>query len=686
MNTFTTENLSLLALVAALMPLISFCGIFLFPGNRARGAYFSIFNICVSLVISILVFTSVWNEPQVHVQWNWFTIGSWKFTAGILLNNLSVLMMLLVSFIATLVHVYSTRYMQGDAYYFRYWAYLGLFCFSMLGLVIADSLLLIYMFWELVGFSSYLLIGFWFTKESAVLANKKAFLMNRLGDLGFLSGLMILFTQFNTLDLDQLFGVQGLMAESSIRNGLWISGSHQMPAIWLTFAGIAFFLGAVAKSAQFPLHTWLPDAMEGPTSVSSLIHAATMVAAGVFLLGRIYPLFDEQVLLIIAITGAFTAFMAATIALVQNDIKRILAFSTISQLGFMMLAMGVEAFASSIFHLVTHAFFKCLLFLAAGAVIHEMHHLKEKKGLDFDHQDIRNMGGLRKYMPLTFITMLLAALALVGIPLTAGYLSKDAILVQAFEWAEMHNGLARLIPYSALLTSWLTAFYIARLIFKVFFGELRVPGLIKGSEPHLHEAPPAMAYVLVVLGIFCLFPAYSTNPLHYEHSWIVAGFPFLSATARVNIFHTLIPASVNLVAIALIYFAYTRYGRRQSQPRHLSTVFFRFAEKQWYFDNLYRISFVNGTLGLSRLMYWFDRVCLDGIVNIFGKAGLAFAGISAWADRNIIDSLVNGAGSLSKAIGRFPRKMQTGRLQNYLLLAFLVIITFFILKYIRQAI
>ncbi len=596
------------------------------------------------------------------------------------------MMMLLVSLIATLVHIYSTRYMKGDSYLFRYWAYLGLFCFSMFGLVIADNLLLIYMFWELVGFSSYLLIGFWFTRESAVRANKKAFIMNRLGDLGFLTGIMILFTQFQTLDITELFAPNGLVAQTILSGDYWTFGTQQMPAIWLTLAGLAFFFGATAKSAQFPLHTWLPDAMEGPTSVSSLIHAATMVAAGVFLLGRIYPLFDETVLFVIASIGAFTAFMAATIALTQNDIKRILAYSTISQLGFMMLAMGVGGFNSGLFHLVTHAFFKCLLFLAAGAVIHEMHHLKDHKGLDFDHQDIRNMGGLKKYMPITFITMTLASLALIGIPFTSGYLSKDAILIQAFDWAEGKGGLVRLIPYSALLTSWLTAFYISRLIFKVFFGELRVPGY-NTAAVSLHEAPAAMKNVLVILALFCLFPFFSLDPLNYDSAWLMEGMkssPRAEHTA--SIFHTLIPIVVNVIALLVISLAYFWYVRREKAPDFSGNPLYRFSEGQWFFDKLYFRTFVGGTTSLARSSFLFDKRIVDGLVNLLGKVGLVLSVISHWVDRYIVDGLVNGAGLLAKAIGNFSRNFQSGRLQYYLVWMLLVVLTFFMIKYFSLAI
>ncbi|MEJ6979174.1 NADH-quinone oxidoreductase subunit L [Pedobacter sp. P351] len=685
MDTLTDGNLSLLAVSIAVLPLLSFLGILLIPGKRDRGAMISIFAISLSFVLSVFLFIQVWNNDVIHQQVTWFTIGGTVFSVGILLNNLSVLMLLLVTAIALLVHIYSTKYMHGDAYLYRYWAYLSLFCFSMLGLVIADNLLILYMFWELVGFSSYLLIGFWFTKDSASQASKKAFIMNRLGDLGFLTGIMIVFAQFRTLDINLLFSQGGMVLHSVIENGLWINGGNNMPAIWLTIAGLAFFFGATAKSAQFPLHTWLPDAMEGPTSVSSLIHAATMVAAGVFLLARIYPIFDSTVLLVIASIGAFTAFMAATIALTQNDIKRILAFSTISQLGFMMIAMGVGAYASGIFHLVTHAFFKCLLFLAAGAVIHEMAHIKEKSGLDFDHQSIQNMGGLRKKMPVTFITMIIASLALVGLPLTSGYLSKDAILIQSFEWSDIQNNWAKLIPYSALLTSWLTAFYISRLIFKVFFGNLRIEELLP-VKLNLHEAPNAMKYVLLVLAVFCLFPAFSLNPLNYDGSWIIEGLSPVNELKPLDIYHTLIPVMVNIIALFVIYLAYNWYARRKNSPDFTQNILFRISDKQWYFNEIYQWTFVSSIISFSKSSYRFDQLVIDGIVNSAGKAGLILSGIIHWIDTYIVDALVNASGSSAKFIGNFTRHFQTGRLQHYLLSMILVVLTFFIIKIFLQAI
>ena len=351
-----------------LAALINFC----LPVKSKAAGWVSTTAILLSCVLSAKVFVGVWNIQPVHAQHIWFTIGKTEVFAGMLLNNLSAFMLLLVSLIALPVHIYSTAYMKHDERYARYFTYLSFFCFSMLALVVVDSLVLFYAAWELVGFSSYLLIGFWFTKDKAVQANKKAFTMNRIGDIGLLTAIIILFAQYHTFDIDQLFAEKGLIAQSVINNGLWVAPTGQLPALWQYIACVGIFLAVAAKSAQFPLHTWLPDAMEGPTSVSALIHAATMVAAGVFLLGRVYPMFTETELTVLAVIGCFTAFMAATIALTQNDLKRILAYSTISQLGFMILAMGVGAYASSLFHLATHAFFKCLLFLVAGIVIHQM--------------------------------------------------------------------------------------------------------------------------------------------------------------------------------------------------------------------------------------------------------------------------------------------------------------------------
>jgi NADH-quinone oxidoreductase subunit L len=671
---FSAGTLCVFALLAALFPLLSFLGL-LFPVKQSLGRI-SLVNIAISFVISVLVFMNIWGKESIHMQVNWFSVGDTVFTAGIWLNQLSVIMMVLVSGIGLLVHLYSLGYMKGDPAIHKYWAYLGLFCFSMLALVVSDSLLLLYMFWELVGFSSYLLIGFWFTRGAASQAAKKAFIMNRIGDIGFLAGLMIVYAQFRTFDLVSLFGPEGMVNSASVMDGVWISAVNQMPVVWLSVAGFAFFLGAMAKSAQFPLHTWLPDAMEGPTSVSSLIHAATMVAAGVFLLGRIYPLFDSLVFNVIIIIGVLTAFMAATIALTQNDIKRILAYSTISQLGFMVAAMGIGAYGESIFHLATHAFFKCLLFLSAGAVIHQLHHYKEHHQLEFDHQDIRLMGGLRKKMPISFITMCIAAAALAGFPFTAGYLSKDALLVTSFEWAAGYHGFKKLVPYLLVLSSWLTVFYIARLIFKVFFGEARYEDLT--------EAPSIMRRVLIILAFCSLFPLFSFNPLSYDGSWIIAGFDG-SGVKRFDNFHVLIPMIVSLGGILIAFVCFKIYAGSKGSRIREEGFFYRFSNRAWYLNEAYNFLFVKPMEGISRLSYTFDKRILDGMVNLAAGVISLMSDVVEWFDRNIVDGLVNGAAALARQTGNFARSFQSGKLQHYLITMLTLVAGFFIVTYFVYA-
>ncbi|MEB0263847.1 NADH-quinone oxidoreductase subunit L, partial [Mucilaginibacter sp. 10I4] len=576
-----------LAIIAVVLPFAAFVLNFLLLGKSKASGWVSTLAILVSTVLAANVFIKVWGSHTIHAQQVWFTIGATKVQAGILLNNLSVLLLLLVPVIALPVHIYSTAYMKDDDGYSRYFRYLSLFCFSMLTLVVVDNLILLYAFWEMVGFSSYLLIGFWFTRESAIIANKKAFIMNRIGDIGLLSAIIILFTQFHTLDIQELFAEKSLIANAIIANGEWTSPLGSIPATWQYVAFGGIFLAVAAKSAQFPLHTWLPDAMEGPTSVSALIHAATMVAAGVFLLGRFYPMFTGTELTILAVIGCFTAFMAATIALTQNDLKRILAYSTISQLGFMVMAMGVGAYASSLFHLATHAFFKCLLFLVAGIVIHQMKHIKDDNNLDIDPQNILHMGGLRKKLPLTFIAALIGSLALAGLPLTSGYLSKDGILIQAFDWSEDKGGLLKLIPYFALLTSWLTAFYVARLITKVFFGEFRLQKMNPHIRIYMGDGGWQYKLPLVFLAICCLFPVFSYSPVFYEDAWLYKGFLLTNIFARENLYHVIIPLIVVILSVVVMYGAYVIYVKRNTWSFPQKGLLYRISFNEWYIDRFY---------------------------------------------------------------------------------------------------
>jgi NADH-quinone oxidoreductase subunit L len=686
------------ALATVLLPLLAFIINFSFPG-KASG-WISTGAILLSCFLSVCVFSKVWNVGHiVHQQQLWFTIGNTKISAGILLNNLSALMLLLVSLIALPVHIYSTTYMKDDENKSRYFAYLSFFCFSMLALVVVDNLVLFYIFWELVGFTSYLLIGFWFTRDKAVQANKKAFIMNRIGDIGLLIAIIILFVLFKTVDIETLFGSHGYVKYSSIENGFWqitlmepvainahqdeiTEIGHQLPVFWQYIACAGIFLAVAAKSAQFPLHTWLPDAMEGPTSVSALIHAATMVAAGVFLLGRVYPLFNETELTILAVIGCFTAFMAATIALTQNDLKRILAYSTISQLGFMIMAMGIGAYASSLFHLVTHAFFKCLLFLVAGIVIHQVQHLKEDHNLDIDPQNINTMGGLRKKLPFTFIIAVIGGLALIGLPLTSGYLSKDGILIQSFEWSEGRSGIFKLIPIFALLTTWLTAFYVTRLIVKVFFGELRIAHLKHGIETHFTDGGWQYKLPLVLLAVGCLFPLFSINPLLYEQAWLFKGFATNGGLERENVYHTIIPAAVNILSVIVIYSAYVIYVKRKPHVFPQSGFLYRLSFKEWYFDEIYSKIIVKPIMALSTVAFWFDRRVIDGFVNLLASIGIALSKLSAWTDRYIIDGFLNLLVVIVEAISNFARKFQGGKVQYYLFSMLVIILALFILKII----
>ncbi len=667
------------ALAAVLLPLLAFV-INCFIKGKAAG-WVSTIAVLLGTMVSAIVFIHTFNTGTIHLSTVWFIIGDTQLYAGLLLNNLSVLMLLLVNLIALPVHIFSMAYMGHDKRYGRYFTFLSLFCFSMLALVVVDNMVLFYAFWEMVGFSSYLLIGFWYKKETAVQANKKAFIMNRIGDVGLLVAILVIYTQYHTFDLIKLFGEGGLVSQSFIKDGMWIAPASSIPAVWQYIACGGVFLAVCAKSAQFPLHTWLPDAMEGPTSVSALIHAATMVAAGIFLLGRVYPVFNTAELDVLAFIGCFTAFMAATIALTQNDLKRVLAFSTISQLGFMVMAMGINAYASSLFHLVTHAFFKCLLFLVAGVVIHEMQHVKDENHLDIDPQNILYMGGLRKRMPLTFIAALIGGAALVGLPLTSGYLSKDGILIQAFEWSDTKSIGYKIVPVMMLVTSWLTAFYVGRLIFKVFFGKLRVLDVKPVVICHISDGGWQYRVPLILLSICCLFPVFSLNPLLYEQSWLFKAFSTADHLERMNIYHTIIPAGLNILSVVVIYYAYAVYVQeRRMLPFAQNNWAFDFSYNQWYFNKAYNTLFVKPVLALGKVMFWFDRKVIDGFIHLLQNIVLGLSKIADVMDRYVIDGFLHLLTAIVQYIGNFVRSFQTGRVQYYLLSMLAVIVAWFIFK------
>ena len=548
----------------------------------------------------------------------WIGAGNFQADWGLLLDPLSAVMILVVSGVGFLIHVYSVGYMHEDPDHPRFFAYLNLFTFSMLMLVLANNYLLLYVFWEAVGLCSYLLIGFWFEKKSAADAGKKAFIVNRVGDFGFAIGLMLLWTTLGTLQYDQVFAAAPAK---------FLTGGTAVTAITLLL-----FVGATGKSAQIPLHVWLPDAMEGPTPVSALIHAATMVTAGVYMVARSAPLFElaPVSLMVVAWIGGLTAVFAASIALVQNDIKRIVAYSTISQLGYMFMGCGVGAYASAIFHLATHAFFKALLFLGAGSVIH---------GLSGE-QDIRKMGGLRKHMPITAWTFLIAALANAGIFPLAGFWSKDEILYGAaaggnvLVWALGAGG------------AFLTAFYMLRCYYVVFEGASRVDA---HSAHHLHESPPVMTAPLAVLAFFAAVAGFVGVPPEHGlyHQFVEPAFALAKGAAHhVAPVGEILMALVSLaIAVAGVLVATLFYIWRPETPARMVDAFpqtYRVLLNKYYVDELYDAAFVE-PIRKASLWLWekFDSLFIDGSVD--GIAALVRTGSATL------------------------RRVQTGYVMNYVL-------------------
>jgi NADH-quinone oxidoreductase subunit L len=575
--------------------------------------------------------------------YTWIPAGSFKVDAGFYVDALTACLLIVVTTIGMLVHVYSIGYMSHDPGYWRFFAYLNLFMFSMLLLVLADSFLVLFVAWELVGLSSYLLIGFWKHKRSAALAAKKAFIVNRVGDVGFALGIMAVFVDTGTLNIRDSIGVLTHQIPTFASNPQLTSGEFPIP-VWLV--ALLIFAGAMGKSAQFPLHVWLPDAMEGPTPVSALIHAATMVNAGVYLVARTNPIFAEapSAMVVVAAIGIFTAILAASIAMTQTDIKRVLAYSTVSQLGYMFAALGVGAFTAAIFHLMAHGFFKGLLFLGSGSVIHAVH----------EEQDMRRMGGLARKIPITYATMLIGSLAIAGIPPLAGFFSKDEILGEAFKlgfpwvWA------------IGVVVSLMTAFYMFRLMGLTFWGESRVDPHV---EPEIHESPPVMTWPLILLAIPSAFLG------------IVLGLPFgagvlaswlgpIFEPATEALHHTeegfqlfgidgaLIIASVAVAAIGIAV-AWRLFGaeigpiRLRPRPDRATAIsarapfLYRASLNKWWFDELYHL--------------------------LFMVIGGRIAGFLWWFDRRVVDDTVNDIAKGTVGVGRGLRLVQTGRVQNYAL-------------------
>jgi NADH-quinone oxidoreductase subunit L len=611
--------------------------------SKAYG-YITIISIAVSAIFSIWALFSVASASNHEIavpNFNWLTIGNFNFHLGIIMDQLSAVMVVVVSVISLTVQIYSLGYMAHDeAGYYRYYTYMSLFTFAMLGLVLSNNLLFTFVFWEMVGLCSYLLIGFWFHRKSAADAAKKAFIVTRIGDFGFLAGVLILYFNTHTFDIYQLhnLAVTGVLGGSVL---MW--------------AAVGLFAGAIGKSAQFPLHVWLPDAMEGPTPVSALIHSATMVCAGVFLVARMMPLFvfSPEAIRLVATIGGFTAIFAATMGLVANDIKRVLAYSTISQIGYMMLGLGAAGMALSqeiadphfqthvtadtilllarasvavgMFHLFTHAFFKALLFMGAGSVNHAT-----------DTFDMRLMGGLRKTMPWTYVTFLVGSLSLAGIWPLSGFWSKDEIIANAFTSQKFLFALA-------LITVFLTAFYMFRAIFMTFHGEYRGGAKEEGHDySHTHESPWVMVAPLVFLALMAIGVGWwnlaGSFSQFFGHESEALGF--------FGVFTHAIPFSSLIVALLGIFSAYAVYNKKWVTAESLGKAF----------GPLYTLVFNK---------YYFDKLYEDIVVKLSLVKGL-FTGFSLFDSRGI-DGAVNGVADVVVSGGKAARRAQTGQLQLYAL-------------------
>jgi NADH-quinone oxidoreductase subunit L len=617
---------SSLAWLILFLPVISFVIIALFirplvkPESRIAG-YLTILAIAGSLALSVWAIISVARSENHLIAINpisWLTIGNFSLNIGIIMDSLTAVMLVVICTVSLMVQIYSQGYMHGDPGYHRYYAWMSLFTASMIGLVLASSLLMTFVFWEMVGLCSYLLIGFWFHRPSAANAAKKAFIVTRIGDFGFLIALLILFANTGTFDIGQLISKAsaGLLAGST-----------------LTFAAIGIFAGAAGKSAQFPLHTWLPDAMEGPTPVSALIHAATMVAAGVFLVARTLPLFEHstQALTTVSAIGGFTAIFAASMGLVAVDIKRVLAYSTVSQLGYMMLGLGAGGVVVGIFHLFNHAFFKALLFLGSGSVNHATGTF-----------DMREMGGLKKVMPWTYALFVIGSLSLAGIWPLAGFWSKDEILASSWDYN-------KLLFVLAIVTVFMTAFYMFRVVFMTFGGESRAVqshGQAGGHGGHAqpHESPGVMVIPMVVLGVLAVVSGFWGMTGHFAAFMGEGEATKTFFSGLFGVFTHPLPWISLAVAGLGILLAYAMYSAKWLAPEKIGEAF-----KPFY------------TLFFRK--YFMDELYENLLVKVSLLGGI-FAGFQGF-DANVVDGAAGAVGSGPLESGKVLRKTESGQLQIY---------------------
>ncbi len=619
------------AWIIPLLPLAAFV-LVLFWGERlpGRGASVSIAGIVLAGLAGIKVLLEVMGGAHADLTYQWVVLGSRPLTVGFVVDPLSAVMLAMVGIVASLITIYSVGYMRGDPRFAQFFAYLSLFQFSMLFLVLADNFLFMYTAWEMVGLCSYLLIGFWFERPAAARAALKAFITTRVGDFSMMIGILILFVHTGTLAFSGIF--KGIEA-------------GQIGGPLLVAAAVLVFGGAVGKSAQVPLHVWLPDAMEGPTPVSALIHAATMVAAGVYLVARTYPLFllsaGHQALWVVAYIGGITALFAATMGVVEDDIKRVLAYSTVSQLGYMMMGLGVLGYTAGMFHLITHAFFKALLFLGAGSVIHAV-----------ATNNMKEMGGLARAMPVTFWTFLVATLALTGIPPFSGFFSKDAVLLAAYAHDKVLWGLGT-------VGAFVTALYMGRLLWYTFAGSFRGGAAAAGGDAHggghaavhPHESPPVMTVPLIILAVGAAVLGFLEHPferlIHFQGIEAPPSSPGVLAVS-------VLVAAAGWAAAGAIY----RWRIMPSDMlRRQFGSFYTLLVRKYYVDDLYG---------------W-----------VFLRAGGAVVWMAGAFDRYVVDGIVNAVAWLAGQFGLFLRYLQTGREENYLLLIFLSVVVIVLVRFVR---
>ncbi|KAB2318814.1 NADH-quinone oxidoreductase subunit L [Betaproteobacteria bacterium SCN1] len=658
-------DMKTLYLVVPLAPLFGaiVAGLFGRWVGRTGAHVVTIGGVAVSLIASVLVFQDVLAGHTFNgTVYTWMALGDLRFEIGFLIDPLSAMMMLVVTFVSLMVHVYTIGYMHDDPGYQRFFSYISLFTFSMLMLVMSNNFLQLFFGWEAVGLVSYLLIGFWYTKETAIYANLKAFLVNRVGDFGFILGIGLVLAYFGSLDYATVFAKAPALANETIT--IW----PDTPWMLMTVIALLLFVGAMGKSAQFPLHVWLPDSMEGPTPISALIHAATMVTAGIFMVARMSPLYElsDVALSTVMVIGAITALFMGFLGIVQNDIKRVVAYSTLSQLGYMTVALGASAYSVAVFHLMTHAFFKALLFLAAGSVIIAMHH----------NQDIRHMGGLRKYMPITWITSLIGSLALIGTPFLSGFYSKETI-IEAVRIS--HLPVAEIAYWAVLIGVFVTAFYSFRMYFLVFHGKERFRNAHHdhghddhhghGHDAEPHETPWVVTGPLLALALPSLAIGYMTiEPMlfgdYFGNAIYVADRHPVMHELNQH-FHGAVAMGLHAVATLPFWLAVAGVGlaaffylRRPDIPAALRT----------------RFAFVYSLLVNK---YWFDELYSA----VFAKgARLLGAGLWRGGDQAIIDGAVNGAAGLVARAARMLKAFQSGYIYHYafaMLIGVFALVTWF---------